>query len=259
MGLDGRVEIGYSSFAQTQKEHAVNDSAAKTIPPVYVSWGAFLNFINRLRDTGVPHRIDRSLMGSQSGSLISALIAGLKALNLIDDSQRPTETMKQLVAATDEARQPIYKQMFESAYSFVHQDQDFHLATATTAQLSQKFREQGMSGSTITKAIAFFLTLAKSADVKVSPHLKAPPAPRTNGKKPTKAAQKRDAEPDGEEQVYEESVDEDVERFEIPIPGKSSVRVIVPKDLDADDWEMLQSMITVYIKRWKGFKPGGTT
>ena len=24
--------------------------------------------------------------------------------------------------------------------------------------------------------------------------------------------------------------------------------------LDADDWEMLQSMITVYIKRWKGFK-----
>jgi hypothetical protein len=30
--------------------------------------------------------------------------------------------------------------------------------------------------------------------------------------------------------------------------------VIVPQDLDADDWEMLQSMITVYIKRWKGFK-----
>ncbi len=235
----------------------MNDSTAKTTPPVYVSWGAFLNFINRLRETGVPQRIDRSLMGNQSGSLISALIAGLKALNLIDDSQRPTETMKRLVAATDEERQPIYKELFERAYSFVHDDQEFHLATATTAQLSQKFREQGMSGSTVTKGIAFFLTLAKMADVKVSPHLKAPPAPRTNGKKASKAAPKRDAEPEAEEQVYEEPVDEDVERFEIPIPGKASVRVIVPKDLDADDWEMLQSMITVYIKRWKGFKPGG--
>lgn len=235
----------------------MNDSAAKITPPVYVSWGAFISFINRLRDTGVPQRIDRSLMGSQSGSLISALIAGLKALSLIDDSQRPTETMKRLVVATDEERQPIYKEMFEQAYSFVHDDQEFHLATATTAQLSQKFREQGMSGSTVTKAIAFFLMLAKMADVKVSPHLKAPPAPRSNGKKASKAMPKRDPEPEASEQVYEEPAEEDVERFEIPIPGKSSVRVIVPKDLDADDWEMLQSMITVYIKRWKGFKPGG--
>lgn len=48
--------------------------------------------------------------------------------------------------------------------------------------------------------------------------------------------------------------DSETERFEIPIPGKRSVRVIVPRDLDADDWTMLQSMITVYINRWKGFK-----
>jgi hypothetical protein len=242
--------------AQTQKERVVNDSAAKAAPPVYVSWGAFISFINRLRDTGVPQRIDRSLLANQSGSLISALIAGLKALNLVDDSQRPTEMMKQLVAAADEERQPIYRLMFEQAYSFVHDDSEFHLATATTAQLSQKFREQGMSGSTVTKGIAFFLTLAKMADVKVSPHLKPPPAPRANGKKASKAPSKRDTETEAEEQVYEEP-EADVERFEIPIPGKASVRVIVPKDLDADDWEMLQSMITVYIKRWKGFKPGG--
>ena len=41
--------------------------------------------------------------------------------------------------------------------------------------------------------------------------------------------------------------------FSVTIPGKQSVKVIVPSDLDADDWEMLQSMITVYVRRWKGF------
>ena len=235
----------------------MNDPTPKTLTPVYVSWGAFLAFINKLRDAGLPQRIDRSLMGNASGSLISSLMAAIKSLGLIDDAQRPTETMKALVAAADEQRKTHYEAMFRRTYTFVGDDAEFHLESATTAQLAQKFREQGMSGSTVVKAIAFFLSLAKAADVKVSPHLKAPPSPRPNGKKNGKAAAKSEAEVEVDEPVAEEGDGEEVERFEIPIPGKSSVRVIVPKDLDADDWEMLQSMITVYIKRWKGFKPGG--
>ncbi len=42
-------------------------------------------------------------------------------------------------------------------------------------------------------------------------------------------------------------------RFEVPIPGKPSAVVLVPDDLDADDWEMLNSMMTTYISRWKKF------
>lgn len=235
----------------------MNDPTPKSLTPVYVSWGTFVSFINRFRDTGLPQRIDRSLMGNASGSLISSLMAAIKSLGLIDDSQRPTETMKALVSATDEQRKPHYEALFRRTYTFVSDDPEFHLESATTAQLSQKFREQGTSGSTVVKAISFFLSLAKAAEVKVSPHLKAPPSPRPNGKKPAKVAVKGDVEVEADEPVVEEGDGEDVERFEIPIPGKASVRVIVPKDLDADDWEMLQSMITVYIKRWKGFKPGG--
>jgi hypothetical protein len=235
----------------------MNVPTSKSLTPVYVSWGAFVAFINRLREAGLPQRIDRSLMGNASGSMISSLMAAIKSLGLIDDAQRPTETMKELVAAADEQRKAHYEVLFRRTYSFVGDDQEFHLESATTAQLSQKFREQGTSGSTVVKAIAFFLSLAKAAEVKVSPHLKAPPSPRPNGKKPTKSALKVEAEIEGDEPAAEEGDGEDVERFEIPIPGKSSVRVIVPRDLDADDWEMLQSMITVYIKRWKGFKPGG--
>jgi len=43
-------------------------------------------------------------------------------------------------------------------------------------------------------------------------------------------------------------------RFEVPIPGKPSAVVMVPDDLDADDWTMLSSMMTTYIERWKKFK-----
>lgn len=42
-------------------------------------------------------------------------------------------------------------------------------------------------------------------------------------------------------------------RFEVPIPGKPSAVVMVPDDLDADDWAMLSSMMTTYIERWKKF------
>lgn len=241
----------------------MSDSSAKLNPPAYVSFGAFVSFINKLRETGVPSRIDRSLMGNQSGSLISALLASLRSFELVDEAQRPTEAMRALVTAPDEQRKAVYKQLFEKGYETFFEDPDFHLETATTAQLAQKFREVGMGGSTITKCIGFFLNLAKAADIKVSPHMKAPPAPRPVGKKAQKAQLKRDAEAETETTVAVEAEvegdGEDVERFEIPIPGKPSVRVIVPRDLDGDDWEMLQSMITVYIKRWKGFKPGGET
>lgn len=239
----------------------MTDSTAKIAPPAYVSFGAFISFINKLRETSVPHRIDRSLMGNQSGSLISALIAALRSFELIDDAQRPTALMRQLVTASDEERKDVFKQLFEKGYATILSDSDFHLESATTAQLTEKFREAGVSGSTIAKCIALFLNLAKAAGITVSHHIKAPTVSRTNGKKPVKGQVKRDAETevDGNTtaDLDSEGDNEDVERFEIPIPGKPSVRVIVPRDLDGDDWEMLQSMITVYIKRWKGFKPGG--
>jgi hypothetical protein len=48
-----------------------------------------------------------------------------------------------------------------------------------------------------------------------------------------------------------EAMDEssNVERFTIPIPGKDAAVITVPRDLDADDWDMLSMMIETYIKR----------
>lgn len=40
-----------------------------------------------------------------------------------------------------------------------------------------------------------------------------------------------------------------VEEFSIPIPGKPSARIIFPKGLEAEDWDMLKAMLDAYIKR----------
>jgi hypothetical protein len=49
----------------------------------------------------------------------------------------------------------------------------------------------------------------------------------------------------------------DVERFTIPIPGKEAAEIAVPKNLDADDWDMLSAMIATYIKRLRKQALGG--
>jgi hypothetical protein len=65
---------------------------------------------------------------------------------------------------------------------------------ATTAQLEASFRELGASGSTVRKAIAFFLAAARYADVPISPYFKTPKPP-AGEKKParSKTVDKADA------------------------------------------------------------------
>ena len=126
--------------------------------------------------------------------------------------------------------------------------------------MTDKFRELGITGSTLTKTIAFFIPAAKECGIEVSPHIKAPAAPKGNGgsRKSSKATddEQRSSETGG--RAPQEEDDSDVERFEIPLPGKQQgARIIVPKGLDADDWVMLQTMLAAYIKRWKGFTPEG--
>ena len=232
------------------------DKSEKQRIPAYVGFNAFIIFINSLREAGIPLKIDKSVLPKASGSQFSATMAALRFLLLVDDSDKPTPKMQALVAAPDDGRKAIYHEILKDAYAFLFSDPEFHLDKVTGNQVAEKFRGQDVSGSTVSKSMGFFLALAQAADVKISAHVKPPPVPR-NSKRPSKASKKDGVE---YEVLDEDDADDEdgteVERFEIPIPGKKSVRVIVPSDLDADDWTMLQSMITVYINRWKGFKGG---
>jgi hypothetical protein len=215
-----------------------------------------MGFIKGLSAKGIPSRIDKSLLDNMSGSNQSALLAALKWFKLIDDVGGHGAQLEALVKAGDDAG-PVLRELLPQAYKFMS-DGSIDLSRATGAQLEEKFRAYGVSGETIVKAMSFFIAACREAGVQISTHVKLPKLQRSNGsskaKKQTKAVA---AELELEEGVDDQAELQDVERFEIPIPGKASVKVMVPADLDADDWEMLQSMISVYIKRWKGFKNKG--
>jgi hypothetical protein len=216
---------------------------------------SFTAFLNSLRDAGtVPTRIDKTLMSKASGSQQSGMLAALRFLGLIDEAGKPKEQFKPLVLAQDDARKPLLEAIVRESYAFLFNDPEFDLHHASSGEMTQKFRNLGISGSTLTKTIAFFLSAAKEYGIPVSPHVKAPPPPKNGvmARKAAKVTEELTRESDGK--TRDEDDGPDVERFEIPLPGKRSVKVIVPNSLDADDWEMLQSMISVYIKRWKGFK-----
>jgi hypothetical protein len=53
--------------------------------------------------------------------------------------------------------------------------------------------------------------------------------------------------------------DKNTEEFSIPIPGKASAKIIFPKELEAEDWDMLKVMLDAYIKRLRKENAGAPT
>src|SRR5258708_3411612 len=222
----------------------------KSMLPAYVSYSFFIKFINGLRETHLPLQIDKSLMRTASGSQQSSMLASLRFLRLIDEDGKPTELMKQLVEASDQARPPLLKKMVESSYTFLFGSDQFPLDKASGQQVVEKFRDQELTGSTVSKAIAFFLAIAKAADIKVSPHVKAPAIVRSSSKRGSRPKDEND-EYDEIEEEGEEQGESEVQKFQIPIPGKPSAMFSIPKHLEDEDWEMLKTMLDLYIARMR--------
>lgn len=156
------------------------DSANGKWTPPYASWTTLQNTIERMAEEGaVPARIDRSYLSKLPGSAQSELMAGMKALGLIDDAFKPQQTLEDLVAGTEDDRKQTMRAIVERLYAAALALGPF----ATQAQLEGVFRTYGVSGSTLRKAVRFFLNASKFADVPLSPHFRAPRL-ETNERKP---------------------------------------------------------------------------
>lgn len=232
----------------------------KGISPAYGSFKTLVSFANSIRDGGhVPMQIDRTLMGNLSGSGKSETMTALKFLGLAvgDKPVKPTALFEQYVMAEDGERPAVLKRILEDAYAFLLKAPDFDIERASAGQVADLFRQQGVVGSTVVKAISFFLSAAKEAGIKVS-HNVRPPKIGAGGSK-AKKEKRVDPTPDPAVVVPVPIADikpPHTHRFEIPIPGKPSVSVIVPDAMDADDWEMLSQMFGIYVARWKRYPNG---
>jgi len=148
---------------------AENDTERKILPP-YLAYRTFSTFTNGLR-VAIPGRIDRSLMGTMSGTAQGQLIAALRYLDLVTAHGSPTEKLTRFVNSEGPERQKILKDILTSAYTFLFQG-GFDLQRATARQLEEEFSKVGASGETVRKCIAFFTAAAKDADLPLSPYVR---------------------------------------------------------------------------------------
>jgi len=236
----------------------MNKPNDKTAKPAYVSYKSLTTYLDGIRELGhAPDVIDRGTMKNFSGATQNELLPALKFLGLADDKSAPTAVLTEYALADDEARKPILAVILREAYSFMFKHPTFNIERATENQIADLFRDQGLNGSTNSRAIAFFLAAAKEAGIKVSPYVKAPTIVRNGPAKSRKAkpaaaqtpAPAADPNPDG----GAERNPPGMHQFEIPLPMKGAVRVIVPNDIDGEDWELINTMFAAYMKRWKGF------
>lgn len=232
----------------------MSKQADKGVTPAYGSLKTLTSFMNEVRDRGhIPLRVDRGEMPKLSGSAANETIATLRFFGLVSgEKAEPTPLFEQYVMATDEDRKSVLDRMIRKSYSFLFDTDGFDIQRATAHQVHELFRQRGVNGSTLVRAVGLFLSATKEAGIKVSPSIK-PPKTASTGARPKKD-KKTDIPPTGTP-ATDDPPPPGVHRFELPIPGKPSVQVLVPDSLDALDWDMLSQMFGIYVNRWKGYKP----
>ncbi len=158
------------------------EASAPAFTPPYPAFSTLNSFLTHLGSKPIPPRIDRSLMVGIANGVQTQVLAALREFGLIDEANQVTD---RLVGATrDETRQAIYREILTSYYA---NQMELSEGKGTAAQLAESFKPSGYTGSTLRKAITFFLNLAAAGDVPLSPHFR-PPAQRTTvRKRPSKA------------------------------------------------------------------------
>jgi hypothetical protein len=140
------------------------------LAPAYVPWRTLMNYINSLRESGLPSQINRSVMDKTSYSGQAQLLAGMRYLGLIDTLGTPQAILAQWIEADEANQTKIIGKILSDCYKFVFDNLD--LARASPAEVDKQFRERGIDGSTAERAVAFFLNAADAAGIILSPHLK---------------------------------------------------------------------------------------
>jgi hypothetical protein len=152
----------------------------KKIPP-YLSFSTFTSFLDALRVSGVPTRVDRSIMASKSGSTQVLLLSAIRYLGLASDNGIPTPDLERLVQSEGRQQQEVWHRILMRAYPTLFK---LDLQRATTQQLAEALSREGLSSQdTIRKSLNFFSLAAKKAGIKLSPHIKPYAGLRQTGRR----------------------------------------------------------------------------
>lgn len=230
------------------------ENISKKAPPPYVTYKSFSNFINKLREDGMPTHLTRStLPGSNSGK--ATMAASLKAMGLIENKDEPTDLMKKLV--NPECDYPsVLKEVLYSTYDFLT-DPEFDLKNTTTDKVMEKFRELGAKGSTVTKCISFLLSACQEADIEVSKYVKTPPPDRSpNSKRKAKNTTQhvdRDVNDAGSGEDNDD-IPEGMEKITVPLRNMEDGVIYFPADLEQEEAKKAVNMANFILKNFYGLE-----
>lgn len=151
----------------------------------YASFSTVLRLIERMADEGgAPSRMDRSYLSNLPGGAQTVFIASCKTLGLIDGNMHPTPTLEKLIDAEPEDRKALIGEIVRRHYPGPLGLGD----RATQAQLEEEFRKLNVSGSTMRKAVGFYLNALKFAEIPYSPNFKLPKV-SSSGSRPRRKPQ----------------------------------------------------------------------
>jgi len=155
-----------------------DDDRAEWRPP-YVSYETLCNFVEkRLGSQPLPPRVDKGFLDNYAGSVQAVLLSALKTIGFIDEQHTVQPALKEAAAGPDD-RKAVMRRWASTYYA---RQVELAEQAATAQMLQESFASSGYTGSTLRKAIVFYLTLAKDLDLPSSPHFKPPrQTPVSNG------------------------------------------------------------------------------
>lgn len=164
----------------------MDEPDATTFKAPYFSFQTFWSFIEELASKPLPPQIDRSMLGSKSGTDQANLLNALKSFGLITEAQGVTSLLERFVDLDDHERRRVLGLMLKAHYP---NQLSVSASHGTEKQLLESFSEDfGLAGDTRRKAVTFFLHAARHAGLELSAHF---PTTRATGSGPAVPRGKR--------------------------------------------------------------------
>lgn len=141
------------------------------ITPPYISLTTLNNFMEKLGAGVPPPRIDKGYLDKYSGAAQALLLSTLKLMGFIDEASGDVLDALEDAAKSEDRRKGEYRRFAESFYA-----EQLALAAknGTSQMLEESFRKWGITGSTMRKAVVFYLHLVEYVGLPNSPHFKPP-------------------------------------------------------------------------------------
>lgn len=158
-----------------QKDAGMTEGAAETVDeakPPYISFTTLKNFLDKLGEGAMPPVIDKGYLDNYSGGTQAMLMQALRAMGLTDAQNRVLPALAR-AARDDAARKQTMRDFAETMYA---EQLELAKMNGTSQQLAESFSKYKYTGSTLRKAIVFYLALVEYTGAPNSPNFKAPKA-----------------------------------------------------------------------------------